>query len=246
MITLVDIGAAGGLSERWKPVSHLVDYVGFEPDERSPVPEHGCKSFTLHRHAVWNEPQVTINLCRREECSSPLRPNMALLTALPNPERWEIVGGVTVPARPLDDFTADFVKIDIQGGELAALQSGDAMLADCLGVEAEVEFREVYEGQPLFGDVSAYLASKGLVFIDFLRLVRWGDKSQTGACYFGDALFLRLPENVPAEKMEAYRHICRIYNKGDLIGEASGKDNLKARLTDRFARFFGRKAYLHP
>jgi len=34
-LTLLDIGAAGDMENRWKRISPLVNYIGFEPDERS-------------------------------------------------------------------------------------------------------------------------------------------------------------------------------------------------------------------
>ena len=35
VVTLIDIGAAGGLERRWKAMQDRLGYVGFEPDERS-------------------------------------------------------------------------------------------------------------------------------------------------------------------------------------------------------------------
>jgi len=34
-ITLIDIGAAGEIEPRWKSMSRHLNYIGFEPDERS-------------------------------------------------------------------------------------------------------------------------------------------------------------------------------------------------------------------
>lgn len=34
-VTLADVGAAGDIQPRWKAFSGLVNYIGFEPDERS-------------------------------------------------------------------------------------------------------------------------------------------------------------------------------------------------------------------
>ena len=34
-ITLIDIGAAGDIEPRWKPFEEFLNYIGFEPDERS-------------------------------------------------------------------------------------------------------------------------------------------------------------------------------------------------------------------
>ncbi|MBO0129191.1 FkbM family methyltransferase [Agrobacterium burrii] len=57
----------------------------------------------------------------------------------------------------------DILKMDIQGAELAALKGGAGLLAagaiDLLCLE--VEFEHLYEGQPLFWDIAAYLNSLG-------------------------------------------------------------------------------------
>ena len=34
-LTLIDIGAAGDIELRWKRVNGLLNYIGFEPDDRS-------------------------------------------------------------------------------------------------------------------------------------------------------------------------------------------------------------------
>lgn len=65
------------------------------------------------------------------------------------------------------------MKLDIQGGELAVLQGAEKTLDQCLGLEIEVEFVQIYKDQPLFGDICALLGSKGMEFIDFTHLNRW-------------------------------------------------------------------------
>lgn len=64
----------------------------------------------------------------------------------------------------------DFIKIDVQGAELEIFQGGAGALKDVLAIVTEVEFEPIYLGQPLFGDVSAYLRGQGFVFHKFLGL----------------------------------------------------------------------------
>ena len=52
----------------------------------------------------------------------------------------------------------------MQGSELDVLRNGEVKLAAALVVEVEVEFVELYKGQPLFGDIHRFLADRGLVF----------------------------------------------------------------------------------
>ena len=76
-----------------------------------------------------------------------------------------------VPTRRLDDLPGvgdiDFVKIDAQGAELAVFQGGERVLRNALLVQTEVEFVELYEGQPLFADFDILLRSYGYQFHTF-------------------------------------------------------------------------------
>ena len=59
---------------------------------------------------------------------------------------------VAVPTRRLDDVSEipsiDFLKIDIQGGELVVLNNGWEKLRECAVIQIEVSFLSLYKGQP--------------------------------------------------------------------------------------------------
>jgi FkbM family methyltransferase len=65
----------------------------------------------------------------------------------------------------LDDVTdigaIDYLKMDIQGSELKALEGGQALLEGVVLIQIEVWFAEMYHGQPLFADIDRFLRSKG-------------------------------------------------------------------------------------
>jgi FkbM family methyltransferase len=72
----------------------------------------------------------------------------------------------------LDELLADlpaidFLKLDIQGFELAALTGANSVLTRTAVVQCETEFIPVYLGQPLFSEVEIYLRARGFNFIDF-------------------------------------------------------------------------------
>jgi FkbM family methyltransferase len=77
----------------------------------------------------------------------------------------------------LDDIEGlpdlDFVKMDIQGGELAALRHGTARLARCAMVQLEVSFVPLYEGQPSFGDIDVWMRGQGFIPHCFTGLKKW-------------------------------------------------------------------------
>jgi len=65
----------------------------------------------------------------------------------------------------IDDI--DFVKIDVQGSELAVLQHASRALSGALFIQTEVEFVEMYKGQPMFADVDMFLRGAGFQFHTF-------------------------------------------------------------------------------
>lgn len=73
----------------------------------------------------------------------------------------------SVKTTRLDDLAecrdADYLKIDVQGAELAVMQGGVEVLKHAVVVEAEAEFVPLYKGQPLFGDVDAFMRSQGFL-----------------------------------------------------------------------------------
>ena len=67
-ITLVDVGAAGDLEPRWKNIESKINYIGFEPDNRSREllinRNTACKSYQIYPSAIWSEDSmIEINLC---------------------------------------------------------------------------------------------------------------------------------------------------------------------------------------
>jgi hypothetical protein len=145
----------------------------------------------------------------------------------PKVERFHVVRKVTLRGQPLDVIridNPDFIKIDIQGSELLALNGASQTLNDCLGLELEVEFSELYKGQSCFGDVDSYLKNLNFELIDFVNLRRWERKhfSDYGQLVFGDALYLRSPEFVASHpyllsRWRQYLSILILYRKFDLV-----------------------------
>jgi hypothetical protein len=79
------------------------------------------------------------------------------------------------------------LKVDVQGGELGVFQGCD-QLAEIDFIYVELSFVELYEGQPLFDDVSAYLISRGFVLVGVFNQVSTTEFGPTQV----DALFRRI------------------------------------------------------
>jgi FkbM family methyltransferase len=99
----------------------------------------------------------------------PARETVDLFPALG--ELMQVVERVHMRTRRLDDLPevapVDFLKLDVQGAELLVLDHGRETLRNVSILQCEVEFLELYEGQPLFADVDAFLRSQGFAFLHF-------------------------------------------------------------------------------
>ena len=231
-LTLIDIGAAGDIEPRWKSISRHLNYIGFEPDERSRKllkNNNNCNGYYIYPNAVWDKnTKININFTMGPQVSSFYSPNFNFTNLFPKPERFDIKEVISVDSVTIDSLKIpemDFIKIDIQGGELNVLKGAKKSLKKTIGLEIEVEFIELYKEQPLFGDLTKFLKSKNLEFIDFVNLCRWERTGHNGfgQCVFGDALFLKTPEFMIENHkfdyliLSKYLGICLLYNRYDLI-----------------------------
>ena len=117
----------------------------------------------------------------------------------------------------------DFIKLDVQGAELPILRGAEEFLRRCVvGLEIEVEFLPLYHGQPLFGDVDAYVQSLGFELFE-LRPTQWsyvdGEGGQTrGQLAFADALYFRSFESLNFGQIDAGRQLSALIALARLYG----------------------------
>lgn len=207
-LTLIDVGARGGLQPNWLQARRHLRLVGFEPDptEHARLTGAADAGRTIYINAALGREarEVSLRLGREAGTSSLLPANMEFLRRFPRPERYDVVEEVRINVDRLDALLArygiadpDFLKIDTQGGELAILEgSQDALANSIFGVEIEVQFAPLYLGQPSFGELDDLLRARGFHLFD-LRPSYW--KRAAGASYggpkgqlaFGDALYLK-------------------------------------------------------
>jgi len=232
-ITLIDVGAAGEIMPRWKRIEKHLNYHGFEPDERSRKSllnkPNKCISYNIHDNLVGNHTyDMPLHLCSSPMNSSTLIPNKTFNQLFPNKERFNVTHSIELPTSTLDLLELseiDFIKLDIQGGELNALKGAKDSLKKVIALEIEIEFQPIYKDQPLFDDINSYLQKHNFEFIDFPRLVRWGRDNiftTVGQCVWGDALFMRTPESIIRQKddielVKKYLAICLLYHRYDYI-----------------------------
>ena len=208
-LTLIDIGASGGVHGRWKPLREHLRVVGFEPDERAfrdLMDTQGPDgAFTYINSALHSTPtEIEFYLTRKHENSSILAPNTKLLESFPDSGRFDVIGSTNIKVTTLDNALresrigdVDFIKIDTQGSELFILQGATEILSQSVfGMEVEVEFVDIYREQPFFADVDKFLRGLGLVLFDlnpfyWKREVGEGIGGRKGQIIFADALYFK-------------------------------------------------------
>lgn len=252
-ISLVDVGAAGDIHQRFKYIEKHLNYHGFEPDKRSREEllkqKNDCRSYFLYDKIVSNNnDEVILNLCKAPMTSSILKPNYEFLNLFDDAERVQVVKEIPFTPTTIDELEIhqiDFIKMDIQGAELMAIQGAKKSLDKVLGLELELEFLEVYKSQPLYGEITKHLHERGFEFYDFVRLTRWDRDNiynEMGQCAWGDGLFLRTPEYIISnfsndiQMIKRYLVICLLYKKFDLIHTVISSLESTESISERFIK----------
>lgn len=99
----------------------------------------------------------------------------SLFLASPDyPEERYVQHEIVVEATSLKSFfgqnsieAIDLVWMDIQGAELLAFRGMQERIRDLKLIHVEVEFFEIYQGQPLFPEIRRYLSRHGFSFLGF-------------------------------------------------------------------------------
>lgn len=223
----IDLGARGGVSSVVEPIAAATSVLGFEPDESeaqalrnahaaSPV----YQSFDVRCVAVagTSGPRDFYETARGVN-SSLLRPSEAFARRYQVPGfaieninacQTDTLDNVIFGTNEATTSYGEFLKLDVQGAELEVLQGGERVLLErTVAVIAEVSFCELYENQPLFGDVALFLKSKGFGFYGFHAMSHrashlrhllnnqnftWSQRLiQSDAIFFRDDVFISRP-----------------------------------------------------
>ncbi len=230
-ISLLDIGSSYDIEPRWKKIKQKLNYFGLEPNNELASElikqNRDCYKYNIISKLISNKKEYTnFNICRDPGVSSILKPNLNFLSNFQNSKRFNIEKEVKLEADTLDNLIyeeIDFIKIDIQGAEMKALEGAEKILNKTIGLEVEVEFQPMYVDQPLFGEINNFLIKKNFEFIDFTLIKRWerNQNSSYGQSIFANVLFLRTPEyiskNYDKDKFIRYILILLLYNKFDLF-----------------------------
>lgn len=134
---------------------------------------------SIFKDFVFDGQAHTLYLAKPESgMTSLLKPRLAALKFFNGFENFGAIEKTTsVQTVTMDSLvhlpSIDFLKMDIQGAELTALQHGTQKLKDCLAIQLEVSYICLYENQPSFGEVDLWMRSHGYVPHCFLDVKRW-------------------------------------------------------------------------
>ena len=178
-LKIVDVGAMD-LGEGTDPYDRLCaslpcEVLGFEPvaEECGRRNAAARAGFRFLPYVIGDGSEQTFHECALTYNSSLLEPNMELLGEFTDfAALFEVVAKTRVRTRRLDDLAevgvVDFLKIDVQGGELMVLEGASRILRGALIVHTEACFAPLYRNQPLFGDLDRHLRAGGFVLHKFV------------------------------------------------------------------------------
>lgn len=222
-LTYVDIGLRGGFQDDLSPLAFAVNAIGFEPEQSAykelvENPDDRWRSVKILPVAVGPENGLhVLTIPRENESSTLLIPDPALGERFNKPGYFEVSKSTTVETQILDDALSqadvsrvDYVKIDIEGPELAVMRAAPKTMAGLLAAKLEVSFLPFRKSQPLAHDVAEFFYEQGFELMEIVQPAHWRrqgyiidpylapetpsySKGQIMQC---DYLFLRAPDRL--------------------------------------------------
>ena len=175
-VKIVDVGAMDVGDAPYAPLVAALpcEVIGFEPGEEEcrKLNDAGQAGRRFLPYVIGDGSEQTFHVCAYAYNSSLLEPNFELLRWFTEFEKlFAVVESQPVQTKRLDDIPevagADFLKMDVQGGELMVLRGAERVLRDVLVVHTEACFSQLYKGQPLIADIDLHLRAHGFFFHRF-------------------------------------------------------------------------------
>jgi FkbM family methyltransferase len=177
----IDVGVLGLADNpvpwvRWAEEG-CAEVLGFEPLqlECDQLNDQTTKAGVAIRHLPWalgDGKEHTLHITNAPMASSlfpPARPTVDMFPSLG--DLMQVVKKENVRTHRLDEVeeanSADFLNLRTQGTELMILENAREVLKSVSVIQCEVEFIELYEGQPLMADVDTFLRSQGFCFLKY-------------------------------------------------------------------------------
>jgi FkbM family methyltransferase len=247
---IVDVGASeGGGPDAFEGLAKALpcEVIGFEPaaNECEKLNRLARPGHSYMPYVIGDGSTRTFHQCESPCMSSLYEPNIALLEKFHNlAPFFRVIDTFEVETKRLDDIPAtagvDFLKVDVQGGELLVFQGATQRLKEALVVHTEVEFVPMYLNQPLFADIDRFLRLQGFALhrllsqsaLTFRPVVLRNDTNAisnqllwTDAVYVRDFMTLEHLPSASLLKLAAILH--ENYSSFDLAAVALGEYDQK-------------------
>lgn len=204
--TMIDIGARGGVDSDWEKVKGIIHLVLFEPDEHhtEELKVENNKNTTIIPRAVWEESGVfPFYITRKASYCSMLKPDNEVLEGSYYFDRnfYEIervehikVDRLSVLLKEYNVNNIDFMKIDIQGAELKALNSLETEHWDHLqGIKSEAYSAKLYQDSATISELLNLFYLQDLEIFDLQTVAKSPLTSSCGQVLYSKDLLASRP-----------------------------------------------------
>lgn len=223
---IVDIGANPVDAPDYEDMfaSGLVRVTGFEPQEEAYlelVTQENARA-RFFPYAIGDGKRHELRVCKSSGFTSLLEPNYKTYDFLGRfHKQGRVLDRVPVETQRLDDIAEideiDFLKIDIQGGEVDVFENARETLSSCVAIMTEAAFIPLYENQPLLDKQMSILREQGFHLHKFMfskampmpsslniKLRRQSNRNQL---IDGDAVFIRDLLDLESVSDERLKHL---------------------------------------
>ena len=230
-IQVIDVGARDFSLEELNHLKKSIDLICFEADKKEANRlELKLNNNDFHKVRVFglfigNEDitEKEFYLYKRLAESSSFKPSQTFVNEFDTDfaiEKKISVNETTLEKVAIKNcFNPDLIKLDTQGSELDILSGSKELLNECLIIETEVEFMEMYSGQPLFHDISSFLYERDFQLLYLNRVFKARKVPNIGRTrgqmIFGDALYgLSFKKAKQLKTSKKFKYCCLLINYG--------------------------------
>lgn len=207
-LVVLDAGARYGLHPSWAALREIAEFHLFEvdADEAARLEKKYARDANIRVYdtALYHETAtLEFKVMKHRALSSVQKPNHAFLDqAEYMADEFAEVEIRRVAAEPVDKLFAGreihFLKLDVEGAEKEVILGAEATIErSMLGVRAEVQFAEVFQGSALFGELDGMMRARGfeLLNLDYTgagnRAGRYAAPGRYGQLLSTDAVWMR-------------------------------------------------------